>query len=359
MLNHDARNLFVWLGLTTAACAAGQSSGARPPEAGASNAPAPIEAELRAAPPSAASAPPPAAPSGAAASGGSAAPAAAAGPPAAAAAPASPAPAAAPGAAVTTGAGSSTQASASSIPVAAAPLECVVPRDPELDKESSWSREVGQRIERELAKLQSCNAGLPPNEQTLTLRLVYAKDGSPISQHVVASTAGACAASECLKRALANVRSPTLLIDKASVDVSLALAPGQAPQRRTEPTDPLAPESLPGAGEGCVDADVARLSREKVREVVSTAHSDLKTCYGKGLERDHALAGRVDFEFIIGQDGLVSEAWAREATLGDCEAIRCMLTEFRALQFPEPVGRSIRVLYPINYLLEPSSVTLR
>ena len=351
MLNHEARKLFVWLGLTTAACAAGQGSGARPPEAGASNA-APIEAELRAAPPSAPPATPSEAPGGGAASAGSAAPAAAT-------APSSPSPAADPSGAITTATGSTAQASAGSTPVAAAPLECVVPRDPELDKESAWSREVGQRIERELSKLQSCNAGLPPEEQTLTLRLVYAKDGSPLSQHVVASTAGACAASECLKRALANVRSPALLIDKASIDLSLALAPDQAPQRRAEPTDPLTPESLPGAAEGCVDADVARLSRVKVREVVSTAYADLKACYGKGLERDHALAGRVDFEFIIGQDGLVSEAWAREATLGDCDAIRCMLTEFRALHFPEPVGRSVRVLYPINYLLEPTSVTLR
>lgn len=234
-----------------------------------------------------------------------------------------------------------------------------MPPDPELDKESSWSREVGKRLERELAKLQSCNAGLPEEEQALTLRLVYAKDGSPVSQHVVASTTGACAASECLKQALAKVRSPTLLIDTASIDLSLALAPNHPPERRSEPSDPLTPESLPGGAEGCADADVARLSRATVREVVSTAYQDLKTCYGKGLERNHALAGRVDFEFVIGRDGAVSEAWARDATLSDCEAIRCMLAEFRELHFPEPVGRSVRVLYPINYLLEPSSVTLR
>jgi hypothetical protein len=244
-------------------------------------------------------------------------------------------------------------------PLASAALECVVPPDPELDKESAWSRELGQRLERALSKLQSCNAGLPPEEQALTLRLVYAKDGSPLSQHVVTSTPGACAASECLKRGLASVRSPTLLIDKASIDLSLALAPDRAPERRTEPTDPLTPEPMPENTSGCVDADVARLSRVKVREVVSTAYPDLKQCYGQGLQRDHALSGRVDFEFIIGQDGSVSEAWAREASLRDCDAIRCMLAELRTLHFPEPVGRSVRVLYPINYLLEPSAVTLR
>ena len=251
MLNHDARKLFVWLGLTTAACAAGQGSGARPPEAGTNGAQAPIEAELRAAPPSAAPSGPAAAPSGAAApatgaASGSAAPSPAITPgvtPGV--SPAVAAPSAAPSAAVASGSASAT-AQAPAAPVATGPLECVVPPDPELDKESSWSREVGQRLERELSKLQSCSAGLAPDEQTLTLRLVYAKDGSPISQHVVASTEGACGASECLKQALANVRSPTLVIDKASIDLSLSLAPGQAPRRRSEPSDPLTPESLPG-----------------------------------------------------------------------------------------------------------------
>ena len=35
-----------------------------------------------------------------------------------------------------------------------------------------------------------------------------------------------------------------------------------------------------------------------------------------------------------------------------CAAIDCMLGHFRALSFPEPVGRSVRVIYPINYVLE-------
>jgi len=238
--------------------------------------------------------------------------------------------------------------------------ECVVSPDPELDKEQPWSRELGQVLERQLAKLGRCSAELPAgDEETLTLRLVYAKDGSPISQHVVTSTPGACAASECLKQGLAGVRSLPLLIDKASIDLRLALARGHAPERRSEPMDPLTPESLPESGEGCVDPDVARLSRATVREIVATSHDELTQCYGQALQRDHSLTGKVNFEFVIGQNGAVTEAWAREATLGDCEAIRCMLGQFRALHFPEPVGRSVRVLYPISYLLEQSPVTLR
>ena len=322
MLNDNAHRLFLWLGLSAGvACAAGSGSGARPPEgttSAGSTAAAPFEAELHASPPISA---PPATP---------------------ATAPAAVAPAPVPPA-----------------PVPIGSLECVVPPDPELEKESTWSREVGQRLERELSKLQSCSAGLPPEEQALTLRLVYAKDGSPLSQHVVTSTPNACAAVECLKRGLASVRGPELVIDKASIDLNLALAPNQPPRRSAEPVDPLAPEPLPENADGCVDPEVARLSRVAVRETVSTAYPGLERCYALALERDHTVTGKVNFEFVIGRDGAVAETWAREATLPDCGAIRCMLDQFRALHFPEPVGRSVRVLYPISYVVEQSPVILR
>jgi hypothetical protein len=36
-----------------------------------------------------------------------------------------------------------------------------------------------------------------------------------------------------------------------------------------------------------------------------------------------------------------------------------MLEQFRGLSFPPPVGRSVRVIYPLNYLIEQPSVSLR
>lgn len=373
MLTDDVRTVFLCFGLSAAAaCTAGAGPGAQQPPAGAPNgapAPAAFGAELRAAPPS----PAPGAP-GAASAPSAAAPPSSAAAPNTPAAPGTAAPAPPVSATPASGAAGSANPALSDTParagIAAAPassvsasasgeLECVVPPDPELDQESPWSRQIGQRLDRELAKLQRCTADLPPDEQSLTLRLVYAKDGSSISQHVVSSTPGACAATECLKRALAEVKSPVLLIDKASIDLNLALSAARAPERRSEPVDPLSPEPPADGSESCVDADVGRLSRATVREVVSLAYDSLQKCYALGLQRDHALAGKVSFEFVIGQDGAVPEAWARESTLPDCEAIRCMLTTFRALHFPEPVGRSVRVQYPISYVVEQSPVTLR
>jgi hypothetical protein len=249
-------------------------------------------------------------------------------------------------------------------PIASVPIDpelaCVQPPDPELDKESPWSQEIGQRLEQALPGLKHCSLDLAPDDDaTITLRLVYAKDGSAISQHVVTSTANACSASDCLERELGKIKSPSLYIDKASIDLTLALARGAAPKRVREPVDPLTPDEAPVSAGGCVDVEIARLSQPAVREIVSGTYDELQRCYGEALARNHSATGKVTFEFVIGQSGAVAEAWARDATLYDCQAIQCMLAQFRGLSFPEPVGRSVRVIYPINYVLEQQPVTLR
>lgn len=239
-------------------------------------------------------------------------------------------------------------------------MACVDPPDPELDRESPWSRDVGERLDQVMPALRRCTLDLDPeDEASITLRLVYAKDGTPLSQHVVTSTSNACAASECLKQELATVRSPRLYIEKASIDLTLALARNAVPVRVQRAVDPLTPDDASVSDDGCVDAEIARLSQATVRQVVSTSYDELQNCYGQALVRNHSAAGKVTFEFVIGQNGGVSEAWARGTTLYDCEAIECMLTQFRTLSFPEPVGRSVRVIYPIAYVLEQEPMTLR
>lgn len=239
-------------------------------------------------------------------------------------------------------------------------MSCLAPPDPELDRESPWSRELGQRLVQVLPALRRCTLDLDSEDDaSITLRLVYAKDGSPISQHVVTSTSNACAASECLKQELSTLRSPRLYIDKASIDVTLGLERNAVPVRMQEAVDPLTPDEPSVSDSGCVDADVARLSQSTVRQIVSTSYQKLQLCYGEALARNHSAEGKVTFEFVIGQNGGVSEAWARDATLYDCEAVECMLAQFRALSFPEPVGRSVRVIYPISYVLEQEPMTLK
>jgi hypothetical protein len=235
-------------------------------------------------------------------------------------------------------------------------LECVTGPDPEIEKESPWSKETGERLDRLLPHLGPCTRGLPPGETEITLRLVYGPDGSSTSQHVVRSSAAACEVSACLMRELTQVPAPKLLIDRASYDIALVLERGSA-RRAAE-----APEVLGEADSdpaSCVDPAIAALSRAKIKEIVSTSYSDLRTCYGQALMRDHSATGNVTFEFVIGQAGKVARAQVRDATLPDCGAIQCMLSEFRALEFPPPVGRSLRVIYPIKYMINQEPVALK
>jgi hypothetical protein len=251
-----------------------------------------------------------------------------------------------------------TTADAAQPPAPLDSTECVSPPDPELDKESDWSKELGQRLDQQLPALARCSVGVPSGDTALvTLRLVYREDGSGVSQHVVSSTPSGCQVVECLKAQLASVRSPRLIIDRASYDISLVLARGAKPQRGSDPPEALT-EGPPDEG-SCVDPEVARLSRATVRDVVSTRYDELTKCYSRALSRNHSLEGNVSFEFVIGHEGKVAEAQARDASLPDCPAIRCMLDQFRTLEFPPPVGRSVRVIYPIKYVLEQSPMTLQ
>jgi hypothetical protein len=188
--------------------------------------------------------------------------------------------------------------------------------------------------------------------------MVYGADGFSTSQHVVRSSAAGCEVAACVMRELAQVPSPKLSIDHASYDLSLVLQRGSA-RRAPDAPEVLVEDPEDTGGGNCVDPAIAALSRAKIREVVSTTFTDLKQCYGQALMRDHAAKGNVTFEFVIGQGGKVARAQIREATLPDCAAIQCMLAEFRALEFPPPVGRSVRIVYPISYMVEQAPMKLQ
>ena len=248
-------------------------------------------------------------------------------------------------------------------PVAAQPGDepCVMPPEPGLDGASPWTREAIERVTQLLPLARRCTEALRPGrEEQATLRLVFDQAGQPLSQHVVHSTPGACAATECLKRTLARVRGPKLNSDYDSVDVTLSLHRGAEPTGVLEPPDVLvADESAALDPASCVDPAVARLSRAKVREVLNARSEGLQKCYAQALSRNHSAAGTVTFEFLIGQDGQSQLARARDATLDDCEAIRCMTGLFRGLSFPAPVGRSVRIIYPIRFAVEQSPAELK
>jgi hypothetical protein len=236
-------------------------------------------------------------------------------------------------------------------------MACVSPLEPALDRPSPWQEDLGKRLDGALLGLGSCDAGLGPGDEAeLALRLLYEKDGSPIAQHVISADAAACGAADCLRQRLAGVYAAASTAASGFFDVGLVLTGGAAPRRSDAPVDPLGPD---GDAAACVDPEVARLSRRAVRDIVGTSHDALMACYDQALGRDQSAAGSVTFELRIDRSGEVERALARDATLYDCPAIECMLDQLAGLSFPKPVGRGVRVLYPVEYSLEQAPVSLR
>lgn len=226
---------------------------------------------------------------------------------------------------------------------------CIAQPDPELERESPWGHDIGRQLALELPNARRCTADLPEGEEArLTLRLVYGKGGEPLGQYVLSSDELACSVAECVKQELADVNAVKLDIERGSIDLALVLRRDAAPERSAEPVDPLG-DDQPSS---CVSPEVRELSRPRVREIVATKHAALTACYGQALVRRHDAEGTVTFEFTIGQGGELASVQARESTLHDCPAIECMLKELAPLTFPAPVGRGLRVIYPVKFVLE-------
>ncbi|MRG96968.1 AgmX/PglI C-terminal domain-containing protein [Polyangium spumosum] len=75
----------------------------------------------------------------------------------------------------------------------------------------------------------------------------------------------------------------------------------------------------------------------------------MRTCYEKGLQKNPSLEGRIAVRFVIGTDGKVQSAGEDAQAFPDPAVARCVLDAFQALQFPQPEGGIVTVVYPIRF----------
>jgi hypothetical protein len=103
-------------------------------------------------------------------------------------------------------------------------------------------------------------------------------------------------------------------------------------------------------GKGCIDP-------QKIREIVRAGNGRFQLCYESALKRNPVLAGRVETKFVIDITGHVEsaeDATARDP-LGDDEARACIVSKFKALEFPPP-NPSVKMVvnYPLVFRPEDS-----
>lgn len=92
-----------------------------------------------------------------------------------------------------------------------------------------------------------------------------------------------------------------------------------------------------------------RLPPEAVQRVVRMQMGRFRACYERGLMKNPALAGRVTTRFVIGRTGQVTSTGDGGSDLPDREVVACVVSNFAALQFPQPEGGIITVTYPIVF----------
>lgn len=92
-----------------------------------------------------------------------------------------------------------------------------------------------------------------------------------------------------------------------------------------------------------------RVPPESVQRIVRFQAGRFRACYERGLQKNPNLAGRVLTRFVIDRAGQVVEATDAGSDLPDPEVVACVVHGFRSLDFPEPEGGVITVLYPFVF----------
>src|SRR6187431_1949776 len=90
-----------------------------------------------------------------------------------------------------------------------------------------------------------------------------------------------------------------------------------------------------------------RLPPEVIQRIVRQNYGRFRMCYEQGLGRNPNLEGRVSARFVIGRDGAVSNASNGGSDLPDSGVVKCVISAFYGLSFPQPEGGIVTVVYPI------------
>jgi outer membrane biosynthesis protein TonB len=112
---------------------------------------------------------------------------------------------------------------------------------------------------------------------------------------------------------------------------------GDKAERKVGSVEAAAPE-VDGALDGSA---VAKVVRGRMRSV--------QDCYQKELKRDPSLAGKIEIEFTIGEDGRIEDAVVASNQMGSSAVANCIVSRVRLWRFPKPDGGSVTVTFPFIF----------
>jgi hypothetical protein len=88
-----------------------------------------------------------------------------------------------------------------------------------------------------------------------------------------------------------------------------------------------------------------------IEDALVSAGPGIEACYERALEKNPALVGNLNINFVVAPDGKVEYAEASEVEqpLSDPSAVECVLSVIRKLEFPEPRGGKVFINYPLKF----------
>ena len=92
------------------------------------------------------------------------------------------------------------------------------------------------------------------------------------------------------------------------------------------------------------------LDASKIARVIRRQSSAIQRCYENELKRNPELAGKLEIEITIGEDGRVKDADVLTNTLGSGAVAKCATSRIKRWRFPKPDGGSVTFVAPFNFI---------
>src|SRR5579859_5588136 len=92
-----------------------------------------------------------------------------------------------------------------------------------------------------------------------------------------------------------------------------------------------------------------RLPPEVIQRIVRQNFGRFRACYQDELRTHPTLQGRVSVRFVIDRTGAVAAPMDGGSDVNDPALVACVVRAFASLQFPQPDGGVITVVYPLHF----------
>ncbi len=122
----------------------------------------------------------------------------------------------------------------------------------------------------------------------------------------------------------------------------IACAGTQPPPAEPE-SDKAADDDADSTSDITMMAEVGALPEDAAIYAFKDAFEDIEDCFADATAQNELLSGDVAFFVEVNAQGGVNHVYAKESTLGDRRAERCMFDALRSAPWPKPVGGLVGV----------------